>query len=340
MDRKKFALSLVERFNDQGWDSLSSFFPDFSVFYKFLKRYGVQDELDTNNFEDDQQENLFWASIISTEPDGLDKVIEKFLGDIEIRDGDYYLYLRDRQEVAEFFKYSGRDYSPRDIVEKFFSDSGFYDFFSYFDINVYDEVVSELNKENFTFLCQKIKDELYGKEIDAETDLLMEIAESQGNKDFVKIEHIETVEKIMTDSETANYILDEEIPDLRSNLKSLYHSAYESAYTREISDDIDNELGTFFDPNFFIEERVDLGNNKYKYKTLLKIKDKFVIKHIVLDFLETVNYDTLAYYSSFSGILQEVMHRGSYDYLFFRIPEYADSRYVTEEMNSMFNEYF
>ena len=33
MDRKKFALSLVERFNDQGWDSLSSFFPDFSVFY-------------------------------------------------------------------------------------------------------------------------------------------------------------------------------------------------------------------------------------------------------------------------------------------------------------------
>lgn len=338
MNKKEFALSLVERFNDEGWDSLSPFFPDFNIFYKFLKRYGVQDEIDTNNFQDDQQENLFWASIVRTEPDGLDKVIEKFLSDIVIRDGDYYLYLRHRQEVAEFFKYGGGRYtSSRDIVEKFFSE-GFYDFFDYYVNDVYGEVVSELSKENFTYLCKKIKDELYGREIAAETDLLMEIAESQGNKDFVKINDIETVEEIMTDSETANYILDEETPDLRSDLKNLYHNAYESAYTREVLDDIDDELRTFFEPDF-IEEKVDLGNSKYKYNTYLKIKDKFVIRHIVLDYLETVNYNTLDYYSSFSGILQEVMERGSYDYLDFRVPEYANSKFVDEELNSMFNEY-
>ena len=72
---------------------------------------------------------------------------EKILRDVERRSDGYYLFLRDRTELAELFDDSGRDATAKDVAERVLGEDYYEDFYDSTN-NVYEDVIEELDVEN------------------------------------------------------------------------------------------------------------------------------------------------------------------------------------------------
>jgi hypothetical protein len=341
--KKEMVLKLLQTFEDEGWDSIEPIFHSFDKFYKYLKLNGVQDELTLNNIPDGLVNN-YSLILFNENPDKfLDYVIDKQITDVHKKDDGYYLRLRDRSEVAEFFHSGGRGYSSRDIVERIMNDDDWWE--PYYDTtdDVYRDVIEELTPENLKYLKERVVSDLKDVEIkiNSQSSEEMElIASEQGHDDHLFVTP-ENIDRIVDDEETMNYLLDNELDDVKSNLYSIHSSAYNSAYIDEIWKKVKNELSTYFDPDFHTET-LKMGD-KTKYVEYIKINDfPGIIKDFLTEYSDNEwDSDTLAYYGSFTGVLTKMMDElGSYDYLDFHIPDYPDHRLVDTNINDMFYDYF
>ena len=125
------ARQLVNSFNDGDFDDdIEPYFNDLITFFKFVKKYGLLDELDLGQvgyreWDDDIIEYLDENGVLKNlkyddAPDELKNVlllrklnedyegtilfiINNLLTDVEIRNGGFYLYLRGREELAKFY---------------------------------------------------------------------------------------------------------------------------------------------------------------------------------------------------------------------------------------------
>lgn len=326
---------IVEKFNNGDLD-VKQYFNDYETFFSILKKRGLMGEIDPNNATDGeewQNEYLIWLS--HNDKDAFYKWVLSLLNDVVIKDGVVYLDVDDRSELSKLFCDRGRNDISRDTIESILS--GESDWEPYYDTtdNVYRDVIEELNDDNLKRLSEYIVENLEGKGIEPETDVLSEIAEEQGNPEQAYIT-FDNVAKVINSEETMDYLFDTDLDDLKSELYSIHSNSYNSAYESEVWRSVMNELGTYF---------VGYGefvSRPHKYKKDTTVQN-FIIpianfESDVVGFLEDGkgygNTGTLEYWGSYLGMMNEWA-----DCLSVHAPDYPDSSEVDKNINEMFRDY-
>lgn len=190
------AKDLVDVFNNGDfYEDIEPYFNDLITFFKFIKKYGLLDELNLNQISyrdwDDElieflDENgvlknlsyhnappelaniLLLRGLEDNYEDTIVFITSDLLTDVEIRPDGFYLFLKNREELANFYCGSlGRGNGVRYIAEQVFSEDGLE--YGYYDSSSKPyETVTELDDTNLT----KLKDIIY-KEI-GNTELSLE----------------------------------------------------------------------------------------------------------------------------------------------------------------------
>jgi hypothetical protein len=326
---------LVEKFNNGDLD-VKQYFNDYETFFNILKKRGLMSEIDPNNATDGeewQNEYLIW--LYHNDKEAFTKWVLSLVNDVVYKDGVYYLDVDDRSELSKLFCDGGRNDISRDTIESILS--GESDWEPYWDTtdNVYRDVVEELNEDNLKRLKEYIVENLEGFWIEPETDILSEIAEEQGNPAQARITY-DNVDRVVNSEETMNYLFENELQDLKSELYSVHSNSYNAAYENEVWQSVMNELGTYF-----------IGNGEFvmrphRYKKDTQVQN-FVIpianfESDIVGFLEDGkgygNSGTLEYWGSYLGMMEDWANC-----LSVHSPDYPDFREVDKNINEMFRDY-
>ena len=350
-------------FNNGDWEDISPIFNNkITTFLKFLKGKNLLDRIDVNQIPSDEfpemefldslgllnnldydtvpdeLENKFFLHKLSKDPkETLSFICDKILTDVEIRgEGDYYLRLKDREELAEFFKSYSRDTSPYDVAKSVLGE----DFWErYWDTtnDVYSDVIEVLNKENLDVLSNYILEHIGNKSLSTleyDTDFFQGISNESGEFTITA----ENISELLRDEESMKLLLDEDLNDLKQELDSLHNNSYNSAYESEIYDDVMSELERLFIGN--ITEEQYTRNDKTYYNPYIKIRDfSGDVYTFLTEFTGTYNDDSLEYHGSYTQMIKHLMDDGSMEYLDFRIPDYPDHREVDKNINEMLTSY-
>ena len=331
---------ILDTFNDDGWESIEPFFGNFENFYNYLKKFNVSDQLTLKNIPDELYNHYAFLLLQDNPNKVIDYIVDNTLTDIHKKSDGYYLRLRDREEISEFFKDS-RYENTRNLVKNIMGEDWWEPYYDTTD-NVYRDVIEELTPDKLKYFKERVLNELKDKSIEINgmaSEEMELIASEQGHDDHFFVTS-ENIDRVVDDEETMQYLLKYEIDDIRNDLYGLHGSAYNTAYTDEVWKDVMDEISTYFEPEFRTET-VKVGE-KTRYDEYIKIKD---LHQIIYDYLDNYkdshyNDDLMEYHGSFTGILTKMMDEMSgYDFLDFRIPDYPDSRLVDRYINEMLGDY-
>jgi len=326
---------LVEKFNNGDLD-VKQYFNDYETFFNILKKRGLMSDIDPNNATDGeewQNEYLIW--LYHNDKEAFTKWVLSLVNDVVYKDGVYYLDVDDRSELSKLFCDRGRNDISRDTIESILSGESDWEPYGDTTDNVYRDVVEELNEDNLKRLNEYIVESLQDIGIEPETDILSEIAEEQGNPEEARITY-DNVVKVVNSEETMNYLFENELADLKSELYSIHSNSYNSAYENEIWKSVMNELGTYFVGNGEFVTRP----HRYKKDTTVQ---NFIIpianfESDIVGFLEDGkgygNTGTLEYWGSYLGMMEDWA-----DCLSVHSPDYPDFREVDKNINEMFRDY-
>ena len=321
---------------------LGYFNDDIDVLISFLEDRDLMKyvDLDSEIVDEDNIDKFIYSRLMTDKENTLEFILAKYIGDVTKEGDDYYLRLRDREEISRFFEgNSGRNKTDSSyIVSQIFSDNDFFEPFDYTTNDIYNDVIEILNAKNKVLLCNSINDELLDSMIPASTDLLENIAEREGTGDYVSL-NVNIIHEILEDEDSTNDVL-VEVPDIKSNLYSLHNTAYNSAYLDEVYKQIDDELSTLFDPKIITRSK-KIGD-KTKYIEYLKINDFYgVISYFLAQYNDSpYSDDRLGYSSSFTDLVVKLMNESKqYDFFTIRVNDYPDDRVVTENINNLFIDY-
>ena len=325
---------IVEKFNNGDLD-VEKYFNDYATFFKILQKRGLMGEVDPNNAVDsDEWQNDYMIWLYHNDKYSFYHWIPSLLNDIVIKDGVPYLLVDDRGDLSTLFC-DNRNSMSSDTIESILSGESDWEPYWNTTDDVYRDVVEELNEENLKSLGDYIISHLYGKEIETGTELLSDIAESQGTDN--PIINTENVSQVIKDEETLTYLWDNDyLEDLKSELDSIHSSAYNNAYEDEVHKIIWNELGTYFigDGEFV--------NRPHKYKKDTEVQQFMIpIANFESNILEFLNDNkgygssgTLSYWGDYLGILKE-----SQGCLSVYSPDYPDHSKVDKNINEYFGDY-
>jgi len=361
---------VIEIFNDgQFYDELEPYFNDILTFLKYIKKYDrlndldlgmisprdIDDELikfmeDNGIFENmeyeyapDDLKNILLLAQINKDRDNTFKyIIDNILTDVEIRDGGYYLRLRDREELSEFFC-SGRrgDYGAREVAKRVLSEDGLGNEWHFDNDTKPFNVVEELDDMNITKLKDVIYKEVVNKELSLEdyhSDYFESLSEEQGTEGYFRIT-TESLNTLLKDSDATNELFNNELYDIGSELKSLYWNSENTAYEDEIYELVMGGLDQFFDGPI-LEEPKKVGD-KTRYVSYVKIRN---FMSDVLSFIDSnkgsaYSDSVLEYYGDYTSMMVALFNEGIEECIDFRIPEYPDWSRTTKNINDYFNDF-
>ena len=326
----------LEMFNNNDLD-VPTYFGDYKVWFNILKKRGLMGEVDPHNASHSevwQNEYLLW--LYDNDKENYYKWITQFLSDVVIENGVVY-WEGDRSDLAELFCDGYRYDMSRETVESILSGEDVFQPYDDTTDDVYRDVIEELDKENLQSLKERIIRELSGKQISPETEEMELIASEQGHDDYWEITP-ENVDRILSDAESMNSLLDDELSNIKSDLYSIHSYSYNSAYESEVYEDIFKELEEYFNTK---EGKWVITQHPYKKNTQV---EKFRVpiydlEGIVNDYLYNNkgygNTGTLEYSGSLVSIIKEEK-----DCLSVQAPDYPDSREVDKNINLYFKDYF
>jgi hypothetical protein len=263
------------------------------------------------------------------------------LTDVEIRNGGFYLYLRGREELANFYCGSNRrSNGVRYVAEQVFSEDGL-------DYDLYDsntkpyETVTELDETNLAKLKDIIYKEVGNVELlldDYNSDFFESLSEEQGTPGYFRIRP-EDLNDLLKDTDATNELFSNDLDEIGQELRSLYHNAENHAYESEIYESIYGGLDEFFEGK--IDEVPIESNGKTRYFHYIKIRD--FVKEI-RNFLEnnkgeTYNESFLEYYGTYSDFLVGLINDGILECIDVRLPDYPDYSMTQKNINDYFNDY-
>jgi hypothetical protein len=332
------AISILNNFNENGWDEISPYFGDFETFYNYMKKNGLSEQLSLDDIPDEYLNILLIAKINENPEETLKYVCDNYITDVTDRGGEYYLYLRDREELSGLFRDSSRrDYSSRDAAKAVLGEDGYEPYWDTTN-DVYRDVIEELDKENLIHLGNYIVENLKGVTLTTEEyddEYFNEIADEDGN---ITITH-ENVVGLIGDEEAMNHLMRDDLSELKSELYSIHNNAYNGAYTDELWNDVMNGLSEFFEGGF-LDETIKRGD-KTVWVTYIKIRDfqKDVLTFLHMNEDSSYSDSTLDYYGSYVGMMDNLMDNGEYEYIDFRIPDYPDFRQVNKNINELVKDY-
>ena len=316
---------IVERFNDGDYSVLEYFGGDYQTFFKFLERRNKLIDIDPKGSLADEYQNELLIYFHNTNIDVFHHWCDDLLNDVEFVDGKPYIVSNPGYFSVLFC--DSRDVSIETIDNILSGDLDF-DWHSY-DIDIYDNVIHELNIENLRKLKEIFTRELSGKEI-----------EYDGKSFEVTSENID---EIFRDSDIVKLILNDELSNIESELNSLYFNAERSALEDDYYEEVWDKLDEFFytgDRKWVSVKRGYSwdkdGSKKDRFVEMIRIPirdfDRFIIDY--LDNNKKYSNSTLEYHGSYIDLLKDAG-----DCLRVRFPDYADFRKVENNINEMFGDY-
>jgi len=365
----RIAQDLRNIFNADGFvDDLEDHFNDLITFFKFMKKYGLLGELDLGQISyrdwDDEiinylDENgvlnnlsyddappelkniLLLRKLDEDYEDTILFIINNLLTDVEIRNGGFYLYLKDREELANFYcGSSGRRDGVRHVAEQVFSEDGLD--FGYYDSSTKPyETVTELDDTNLTKLKDLIYKEIGNAELsldDYDSDFFESLSEDQGTPGYFRIRP-EDLNDLLKDVDATNELFSNDLEEIGSELRSLYYNAENSAYESEIYDAIYGGLDEFFEGG--IDEVPIERNGKTRYIQYIKIRDfvkeikEFLYQNKGMSYSDSF----LEYYGTYSEFLVGLINDDIIECIDVRIPDYPDYSMTQKNINDFFNDY-
>lgn len=328
---------IIDDFNNGELD-VEKYFNDYDTFFNVLKKRGLMSQIDVSGpgNSDWQNEYLIWL-YENDSAKFYDDVVMLLNGDLEMdENGKIYYVTNDRGELSKLFCSNRNDISS-DTIEQILSGDG--DVWEpYWDTtdDVYRDVIEELTPENDKRLQEYIVDSLKDKQIEPETEELNLIASEQGHPEYALVTS-ENVKRVIDDKETMEYLFENGLEDLKSELYSIHSNSYNAAYETEVWNEIWSKIGEYFDGKGEWISRP----HRYKKDTtveMFKIPVGSNFDNIILDYLhQNKDYGssgTLEYYGSYIGILDEYA-----DCLSVYSPDYPDFREVDKNINMYFQDY-
>lgn len=328
----------VNKFNTGELD-VEKYFNNYETFFNILKKRGYMSMVhpSAQGSEEWQNEYLIW--LYEEDRKKFYEYVVKLLSDDLIIDdnGNIFLEIKNRGDLSSIFC-SGRNEISRETVEQILSGEGdAWDHVWDTTDNVYRDVIEELTPENDKRLQEYIVDTLKDKQIEPESEELELIATEQGHPEYALI-NSENVKRIIDSEESMNYLFENGLEDLKSELQSIHNNSYTSAYEEEIYEDIFDKINEYFNG------RGEWISKPHTYKKdttveFFKIPVAGNFDSIILDYLNDNktygNSGTLEYWSSYLSILKEYS-----DCLSVYPPDYANSRLVDKNINMFFQDYF
>ena len=312
---------------------------DFIAENGFLQGIGYDDLEDTvKNYY------LLWMMTKDTNS-ALKYICDNILTDVVIRDDGYWLRLRDRDELSEFFAKSSRrsDYDVQDIAKQVLGEDGL-DYERYWDTtdDVYRDVIEELDEKNIQTLANYILGSIGNIDLntnDYNSDFFEELAQIQARDGVFQITQ-DNVMSLIKDEDAMNELMNgKDLSDLKSDLYSIHSNAYNSTYENMIYNQIMNGLKEYFSSQ--IDEVVTKVGEKTKYTPYIKIRDFY---GNVMNFIEGNlgggwNESVLEYFGSYTGMMNQLFEEDVYEPIDFRIDDYPDYREVDKAINDYFGDY-
>ena len=368
------AKDLVQSFNNGEYEEeIESYFNTLMNFLKFIKKYGLLDELDlgqipSREFDDEHFSFLAENGVVSNMdydnmPEqfknhfllyGLENnyedtmvfITNNLITDVDIRPDGFYLHLRDREELEILFCEDRRGEGARYVAKLILGEDGLgHDW--YFDNYVKPhQVVDELDEANITTLKDIIFKEIGDKELsleDYDSDFFSELSEEQGTEGYFRL-RAQDLEGLVKDEDAFNELCNNDLDELGQNLKSLYWSSENSAYEDELYELVYGGLEEYFEGR--ISEvprevtRTD-GSKITRYDQYIKVRD---FKNIIETFLEANkggywNDSHLEYFGGLVSLMVNMMNNDDIDCIDFRSPDYPDWDRTRKNVNEMFYDY-
>ena len=364
------AKNLVDIFNNGDFDDdIEPYFNDYITFFKFIKKYGLLDELDLGqigyrDWDDDIINYLDENGVLSNlsyndAPEELKNVIllrkldedyentilfiiNNLLTDVEIRNDGFYLYLKDREDLANFYcGSSGRRDGVRHVAEQVFSENGLD--YGYYDSSTKPyETVTELDDANLTKLKDVIYKEIGNKELsleDYDSDFFESLSEEQGTPGYFRIRP-EDLNDLLKDTDATNELFSNDLEEIGQELRSLYYNAENSAYEQEIHDAIYGGLDELFEGKID-EVPISGKDGKTRYFQYIKIRDfvKEIKEFLYQNKGQTFSDSFLEYYGNYSEFLVELINQDILECIDVRLPDYPDYSMTQKNINEFFNDY-
>lgn len=320
---------VIELFNNTELD-VEKYFNDSDTFFKIMDKRGRLDDLD---LEYNYMENDYLLYLSETNTQKFLEEVEKQIGDVKFEEGkEPVLILRDPSDLKKLFCASRNDISPDTIGEII---SGESDWDRYWDTtdDVYRDVIEELDEENLKLLYSYIVRNLEGVQVEPDTELLGDIA-TQQNTDYATI-NMENVESVVKDDETMNYLLNNDLNELDSELNSIHSNAYNSAYESDVYEGIWNKLDDLFITS---ERKWEYKQHPYKKDTQIEVLE-LPIRDFYTPIKDYLNNNkgssqTLSYYGDFINILED-----NGDCLSYWAPDYPSWNKIKKTINEIFGDY-
>jgi hypothetical protein len=362
------ALELLERFNDgDGEDILVYFSDNIKLFFLFLKKYDLLNQVnldsipteyftndtfdfmadngmligqDYDSIPDEFVNRFLLYNLENDRENTINYIISDIITDVYLKsDGNFYLYLRETEELASYFCDSSRhDVSPADVAKQVFSDEGLGNdwYFDYYPENVYREVVDDLNEENTNHLKNYIFNVMGNKDLPLD-DYDNEFFQSLTNTDTFRLT-MDDINRLVSNESVMNELFEKDLNDLKSELNTLYFQATNSAYESEIYDDVYNGLETYFKGKIIWEKKEE----STKYDGYIQIDD--FIGYVELFLNAHINDSEwpeyrLEFYGSYTPMMEHLMEISEIDCINFRIPEYPDWSRTKKYINELFSDY-
>jgi hypothetical protein len=363
------SVQLITDFNDRDYNSdIKPLFNDIVTFLRFATKHNFIDELLLDNIPHDEFSDAlsYLDSLGKVESLDYDSVPEEFknelllykleknpqetlnyvtsnlITDVRFMNGGYYLYVKDRTELADLFYSGGRDTSPHDYAKSVLGEDSWEPYWDTTD-NVYGDVIDELNEKNLGHLSDYIIKHIGGQEFfleDYDDKLFITFSTEQGTEGTFQITK-ENVMRLIKDEGAMKEMLKGDLSDLKSELYSVHNNAYNSAYETEIYNDVWSELSTYFVTGSWETETKERYDGQIIHHEYIKINDFY---QVVYDFLienkgDTYNESVMEYYGEYTGVITSLMNHGEYEWLSFRIPDYADWGMTKKYINDYFPDY-
>ena len=321
---------IIDLFNSTELD-VNKYFNNSETFFKVMDKRGLIGELD---LDENYMINDYLYYLSQNNQEKFVEEIQKYFSDVIFEPGkEPILRLRDRNDLAKLFCDSKNDISQETIGEVL---DGNFDWDRHWDTtdDVYRDVIEELDEENLGHLKSYMLNNLDGQRIEVDEDF-PELLQNYANDDNVFYLTPENVGDIINDDESMNYLMDEYLIDLKSELSSIHSNAYNMSYESEIYEGIWNKLD-----DIFVTDKKEWKYIPHPYKKEtqievleLPIRDFYTpMKEFVYNNMGT-NY-TPEYYGNFVSILEE-----NGDCLRYWAPDYADWSKTTKYINEIFGDY-
>lgn len=272
------------------------------------------------------------------------------LSDI-VKIGDIYYFDTTGEELAGFFNTGRADISQSTIAELI---EGSYDIDAW-DVtdDEYRDIYDNLKPEKKNLVDDRIREELKKMgTIATYTNELETISNEQGRDDVELTD--EVIIRILKDEETMQYLINQVLDEIRSDLYSIYSGCYSGTLTDSWYGDIMSSLvGEVIDNTTF--EEYSFKKNVYNNKTgKSELRTMYARRYPVTDCVFSLVKDWIYEYKDSSWSDDVINYHGSYANLMeaaissglrsdIRVPhldDYPDHYQMTRCMNENIGDYF